>query len=280
MPNLRIITPNDADTATLSGDARLGNPLSNLQDQTRKRTWRSTGLIDQTIRGEWPDVRALSGFALVRSSLSPAATIRLRIWDAPAQSGALLYDSGVVELGSQVKGWGEFLYGTDPWGGVNIFSGWALTFSVIWFALVSGARSFSVLINDSGSPEAYVEASRLFLGNYFEPKKNIGIGLKLSWQESTRQFRTDGATLRSDGFEPYRRWMFQLRYMNEVDRAKFLDLVRFNGMRRDMFMSCFPETGGATERDYSGQVKLARMPGTVHDRLNNWTTDDVVLVES
>lgn len=256
--HIRIITPNAADIATLSVSpaAAATLPVTNLQDQTRTRVWRSTSIAQQVISFNWSSGVSLSAFSLVRHNLSPSATIRLRIWNSENQTGTVLYDSGTVALGTSLP-WGIFVWGVDPWGGGNIFSGWAYSFTTLWFATVIAARSGSLVIDDAGNAEGYIQASRLFLGPYFSPSINAGDGgLKIGWAESSNQQRTDGGSLRTDGILPNRRISFRLAHLPEVERIQLFEIARVVGLRRDFFLSIFPEDGTATERDFAGQMKF------------------------
>lgn len=271
--NVRIITPNDADAATLSASPAAAStlPVTNLQDQTRARLWRSTSAAAQAIYGTWAAAYSLSGFALVRHNLTPNAALRLRIYDGPNQTGTLLYDSGSVAIGTMI-GWGELVWGRDPWGGANIFSGWAYAFTTLWFA-ANYARSFQLDLTDTANPDGYLQAARLFLGQYFEPLKTFNYGISLSWEEASKQQRTDGGTLRTDGFDPFRRWAFSLANMSAGERAQIMEIARKIGVRDDSFLSCWPDVGGAMERDYAGHVKLVQAPKLVHPRFARFDTD-------
>lgn len=279
MANVRILAPNVVDLATLttSPAANASYPVTNLQSPVRSREWRSTGLATQNIFGDIPS-SSINGFAITRHNLSNAATYRLRIWNTIGQAGTLLYDSGTLTLGN-VIGWGEFDYGFDPWGGGNIFTGWDYVQTSRWFTLVASARSFSLVLTDAGNPDGYMAISRMFLGDYFEPLKNMSYGLRLSWQEASQQFRASGGTLRTDGSIPYRRWSFRLEALSEAERADLFTIAEYLNLSEDMFLSCFPESEGAVERDYSGQVKFQRTPEFITDKQDN-TVVDLVFEEA
>lgn len=271
--NVRIITPNDADAATLTASpaAVATLPVTNLQDPTRARLWRSISAVPQTIFGDWADAYSVSGFALVRHNLTPNATLRLKIYDGPGQTGMMLYDSGNTAIGTAI-GWGELVWGRDAWGGSNIFSGWAYAFTTLWFS-ADYARSFSLTITDTANPDGYLQASRLFLGQYFEPLMNFDYGVSLGWEESSKQQRTDGGTLRTDAFDPYRRITFSLSNLGDGERAQLMEIARKVGMRDDLFLSCFPGQGGAKERDYAGQMKAVQVARLSHPRLDRFKTE-------
>ena len=271
--NVRMITVNESDSATLTASPVLVAtlPVENLQDQTRARVARTVGLSEpQYIRGDWPVPKALSAFALVRHNLTDAAVLQLKLWDGHNQTGTLVYDSGDIALGAGIPGWGEFSWGMITWG-ASIFDDWPVAFVTLWFDLVD-AMSFEIQMTDVANTDTYMEASRLFLGKYFEPLKNFNYGVDCHWVEDTEQTVTDGGTIRSDPVTPSRVWQFDLDNLSVGERASLMQFFRKTGKRNDLFVSCFPDVGGERERDYAGQVKVTEMPEMPHNRFGNWRT--------
>lgn len=257
-----MIFPNVADAATLTASpaALAALPVSNLQKQTRGELWRSNATIEnQHILGDLAGYQTVSALALVRHNLTSTASYRLRLYDGAGQSGTTLYDSGTVTLGGSLLGWGSFDWGTDPWGTDNL-EDWPVPYLVAWFDPVL-ALSFDLELDDSANADGYLQAARLVLGNYFEPEKNMSYGLAMSWQEQSRQVRTEGGTLRTDERQAYRRFSFSLDWLTPAERATLLDKLRRAGLRNDLFLSCFPaDTDADRERDYAGLVKLTEAP--------------------
>ena len=104
-------------------------------------------------------------------------------------------------------------------------------------------------------------------------------GFTLNWVEQTTQSRTEGGTLRSDGFEPYRRIKIALNALSASDRPKFTEWARKAGLRLDCFISAFPLDATALERDHSMAAKLVASPDVAGDFLNNFR-GDFILEES
>lgn len=256
--NIRLLTPNLSDdcTLTVSPAAVATLPVTYLQDQTRARMWRSTSTADQTIYGDWATPQTISGMVLSRTNLTTSATLRLRLYSGAAQTGSLLYDSTAITKAGDLS-WG---YRDFP----------------MWFTATASVRSFSLVVSDSSNASGYVQASRLVIGAYFEPTYNISFGISLEWAESSKQERTDGGTLRTDGKLPYRIWRFKFGWLNESERASLLEVVRNIGLREDFYVSVFYTDGGVKERDYAGVVKITSMPKIIHDRVGNFATDLVL----
>lgn len=268
--NLRIISTNEADEAVLtSSDFEGALPVGNLQLQGRARVARTTDDTGaKVIEGEWLNPRVLTACVLYGHNLTSSATWRLQCWSGAGQSGDLTYDSGTVRALRRV-GWGLFRYGLVPWGS-TVFTGWERAFSVLWFA-AAAARSWRLTISDAGNPAGYLQAKRLLMGSYFEPAVNAEYGLELGWREDTTQQRTQASTLRSDAGPQYRRLAGNLSHLDDIERARFMELCRMAGMRREIFVSVFPETGSTQERDYALLGKFTAMPDGAHGNPASWS---------
>lgn len=272
--NIRIITPNDGDAATLTASPAMSGtlPVTNLQDSSRARVARTTSTAAQDIKGTWSVAKVISALALIRHNLTSSSTWRLRLY-SDASWIALVYDSG-NPVAVPPKALGDLEWGVDPLG-ASLFTGWALAFSSMWFTPVT-AGSFILTLTDATNPAGYLEASRLFIGRYLEPSYNMEWGFRLAWNEATTQERTDGGTLRSDGFVPYRRLSFRLADLSLTDRPKFLEWARKDGLRNEIFISAFPEDATALERDHSMAAKLVSSPECAGTRFNNFASEYVV----
>jgi hypothetical protein len=277
--NIRLIAPNAFDAATLTDSPAMVAtlPVGNLQDAARARVARSVGLpATQYVRGDWPASAACSGFALWRHNLTGAATLRLKLWAGLGQSGTLLYDSGLVAIGSIVP-YGELVYGVDTYGG-GVFKDWPLGCVLLWFNAVS-ALSFELAISDPANTAGYLQACRIFLGQYFSPAKNFNYGAKLRWEDDSTQERTDGNSLRTDSRDPYRIVSFDMAELCEAERASLSEILRMSGKSRDLFVAAFPEVGGTKDRDYSFAAKIIQMPDLTGDRPLNYQSE-LVLAEA
>lgn len=272
--NLRIITPNDGDSATLTASPAMSAtlPVTYLQETSRARVARTTSAAAQDIKGTWGEVKVFSALALVRHNLSLAATWRLRLYGDAAWA-TVVYDSGTIGAVAP-KALGDLEWGVNPLG-ESLFTGWALAFSTMWFTALR-AQSFILTLNDTANPAGYLEAARLFIGRYLSPTWNFEWGIKLSWAEDTTQERTDGGTLRSDGFEPYRRMSFKLAYLPGIDRAKFIEWTRKDGRRNDVFISAYPGDATSIERDHAMAAKLIASPEMAHSSVNAFGSEYIV----
>ena len=177
------------------------------------------------------------------------------------------YDSGILtvlaeESGSDIWKWGDFAWGAVPWGGDRTAVEFSPTANLVHWLPVDISTSWSKILF-SGTPANITafDIGRLILGKYIQPTYNLSLGHSLTWVEKTKQFRTEAGTLRSDITIPNRRFEFNTGTLTEEDRDLVQGSLRTVGMRRDMFLSMFPEDLEATRKiDYSGIVKLVKIP--------------------
>lgn len=280
MPNsVRLVIPNYADNAVLTASPAMVAtlPVESLQDDGRVITGRSVGLpAPQYIRGEWAEVKTFSSFQLIRHNISGAGTLRFKAWSGSGRTGTLVYDSGVVTLGTIIP-YGEYTYGVDVYG-ATLYQNWPVSLVMLWFASVS-ALSFELQISDPINTDGFVEASRLSIGPYISPVRNFTFGHKLRWEDESTQERSEGGSLRTDTKEPFRVFRFTLDMLTESERASFSEFLRVVGKTRTLFLAMFPEDGGTKDRDYSALVKIIEMPDLEGDRAYNFR-NELVLAEA
>jgi hypothetical protein len=265
--NIRILVENKIDSVTLSDSPTMVSTLSveNLQNSLRAKVARTTGIADQSILGDWSAPVSISGAAIWRTNLSDEGTWRLRLYDGAGQTGSVVYDSGVIDAAEKIT-LGDLNWGIDPLG-ATVYTEWDKISATLWFEAVS-ALSFELTLSDAGNSDGYMEVSGLYMGVAASPTFNAVNGLALKWQDDTKQERTDGGSLRSDAVEPYRVIQFNLDTLVESERAIFIEMMRSTGLRKDIFVSCFPGAGGKQERDYSFACKLSGQSSSTYATFN------------
>lgn len=270
---MRLITVNDADTAVITATpaAVSSMPATNLQSATRSKS-RYTTLTNQQIKLTWSSARVLSAVALLRHNLSSQSVWRAQIYSDAAATN-LVYDS-LDQAASPGKALGDLVWGIDVLG-ASLFTDWAYAFSTLWFAPVAG-QALVITLNDSTNPDGFLQAARLFVGAYIEPMNNPSYGLQLAWNEATRQRRTDGGSLRSDPAEPYRTLTIDLEWLDDGDRARLLEVGRRIGRRKDIFVSIYPDAGGAIERDNTMQCKFVNSVNTTRVNAVRYSTQFIL----
>lgn len=252
--NIIFISRNHFDDATVSATpspvATL--PVDNLQNVNRSAIMRTSSTAVQDVFFSLDDVRIFSGLAITRHNIPVTATIRFRLWDAANQTGNLVYDSGEIQA-TEVLNWGDFVWGGSNWG-ETVFSEWASYFTQIFFDAVL-AMSGQITITNT-SPMVY-DIGRVYAGQTIQTEYNCDWGLNFSWNENTTQTQTDGGTIRSDiNGEPYRTLSFSYSHLSQADRSLLSEFRRDTGLRKDFFISTFPERTGQIKTDYAMACKF------------------------
>ncbi len=271
MPNLRIISTNDADAAVLTSSAFLASlPVENLQVEGRARVARTVNATgDKVINGNWSVAKIASAIVLYGCNFSSAATLRVQLWDGENQTGSVVHDSGVNPALDAI-GWGEFGWGLSSWG-ATAFEDWASAFSVLWFPQVYSARSFRITINDASNAAGFIQIKRLLIGAYFEPFVNFEYGLSATWVDNSVQTRTMGRSINTDKRAQFRSLSGNLSGLNASERAAFFEITRVVGLSTELFVSGYPEAGGAMERDHALLCKFDQIPPVIATSYNRYS---------
>ena len=257
-----LCAKNAIDDATMSAspEMRASLPPSNLQLPARGRVARSVDASSaQDIKFTWNGAGYyLSFLMLSRINLEPGSEWRVLLYSTVDWTGAAVYDSGTVTAvdGSTL---GDLDFGVEPLGG-GVFDAllgqqWAL----IYFTRIQ-ALSGIVRITNTDNSYGYLEASRLFAGDYLELLINPGT-IDFGWEEDTAQSRSAGGSLRSDGKINYRALEVEVQFIDATQRADLADQLRYAGRRKDIFIAAFPDETGEIARDYTMLAKfVGRLP--------------------
>ena len=263
---MRIVAENYADKSTLTSDI-AGSNVENLKYYARSSTFNTTAFDDslpsQTIFMELNESKAASSIILGRHDFPVGLEFRIYLYSDDAFT-TLIHDSGLLtinadEAGSDVIEWADFLWGTIVWAQDNLSEEFALKPNyVYWLDTIHVIQSMKIEIF---VPAQDVEIGRLIVGQYIEPTYNISYGHTIEWTENTKQYRKGGNTLRSTVTAPSRKLTFSLKTINETDRIAIQKAFRHTGLRKDLFISLFPDDVDANKTSlYSGIVKLTKIP--------------------
>lgn len=245
MANLRIIYKNlfdDYDTLTqLVGSTAGGFPLTNLIDDTKSKTWRSTDLLSPKIKVTWASAQTLSAVAMAFTNLIAGSTFQITLYDATT-GGTLLLDTGAVDvdysydapIGFGSIGSASFAYG----GGANVAA---------FFASTTGVRRMEIEFNSAGNPDGYIELSRIIAGAYWEPEDNASYGAKIDFVDSTIGQRTSAGGLITDRGTIHRELSFSLDAMSSTDKASLNNIFRSIGKSQPLFISLTPGTSNTED---------------------------------
>ena len=271
--NARFIMDNAVDdtyTVVTDGNANIlaSLPASNIQLSQHTKVVRTSNTSDMVLLINWGgESERISGVGMMRHNLSATATWRVQLYDGQNQTGSVVYDSTAVTA-IPTNNVGDENWGSNPTT-TSVFQYWENSdkFSEIFFTQVT-ALSAKITLSDAGNVDGYLQAGRLFMGVAATPSINVGLGASSGWQEATKQFRTEGGTLRSDSKPRYRAFSLTMNDLTHGERSGFSEMVRHVGMRKDWFVDVFPDEGGGQERDYTMACKFSVMP-----KFNLWSQD-------
>ena len=259
--NVRIIHDNLIDRASNLASTpacATAMPISNVQLARRGAAARIVAATTWAITGEISGTA--SALCLVGHNLTGAATVRLRLYSDFAKTTEV-YDSTALAVGTALPwGTGGLQWGVTPWGASStILDGTPAYFSH-WFADETTAVAFQIDIADATNTDGYLQIGRIYLGDYWEPSVNVTYGMGMQWREASKQHRTDGGSLRTEGYYPYRSYSASFDALTDTDREEWNEITRKLGTRLDFLVSFAPEAGGKLERDYMAACKFTSTP--------------------
>jgi hypothetical protein len=252
MSNLRIIHKNlfdGYDTLLMSvGGSASGFPLTNLLDDTKAKTWRSTNLSSPKIKITWSNAKVISGVALAFTNLIAGSTFKITLYDDPV-AGSLLFNTGALTV--------DFGYdppvGFDSIGSNSFAYGGAANVSA-FFENVSDVQRLEIEFTSPGNPDGYIEVSRIIAGLAWEPNDNADYGASTGYIDSTTGVRTSSGDLITDRGTITRFMEFSMQAMDEQDKAALNNLFRSIGKSQPLFICLVPGSGSITEEQLSQQI--------------------------
>ena len=271
--NLRMLIDNEFDSADLSlgtGSAIPTLPLEHMQRYSNSRSFGSTDVNQVVINGNLTHLAVLNGFVAYRHNLSNAAQWRLELFDNINQSGKKVFDSGLINA-LPTKTLADLNFYVDKLVS-SIADDWHIRYSQMWFESVM-AQSFRLTIEDPEQETELVEINRCYLGQAFQPEINFDWGYSHAWESSGQHRRSAGGSIHTHESELYRRIKYRLSWVSPVERPKLSYGIRAAGLRRDIFISLFPNAGGQTELEYAMACKFTSLPPITSDFINNNSVD-------
>lgn len=251
MSNLRIIYNNLVDQysalGVVTGVTATGFLISNITDDSKSKTWRSTNLSSPRISVTWPSVQTISCVALAFTNLIQGSTFQVYLYSA-ASGGTLLYNSGAISVGYGYSipagfssiGSASFAYG----GGANLST---------FFTAVPNVIRMEIEFTSASNPDNYIEISRVIAGSYITTERDVSEGASVGFIDSTTAKRTSSGNYITDRGTISRAVDLPLNAFNSSDKAILNNLFRYTGRSKPMFVSFFP-TGTIGEAQLSTHI--------------------------
>lgn len=251
MSNLAIGYINLADSATLTADPIAGSltPVTYLQNDSRGDLFKATASGTQAIKGTWGGTAYTIGCVhLDRTNLADGDTWRIQYYSDAAWT-TQVYDSGTIAP-----------FATD------LYDAWGYSNADKFTTVTASVKSFKITIVSA----AIFQAARLFVGNYVTAAYNPKYGASVGWETSSKQERRDGGSLGANVKAQWRSMSFDMFATTEAERAQWLEIGRYAGITKTVWISVFPSLATTQERDYSMIGKFEQSPATKWSDVNQY----------
>jgi hypothetical protein len=251
MANLKLLTDNVADAATLSGGSWQATlPLPNLQQPALARVARSNSAAEANTfididLGATPAVVRCLGF--VRHNLSQDATVTITAGTFPGASDK--YVAGLAAW-PRVYSYADLAYGHPNWWNGRVGAAEAAQYPMK-FIHDTGvnllARYWRIQISDVSNAAGYVQMARLFMGALWSTAVNYSPGASLGWQPNTREERSLAGALYFDEKPSMRVFDFSVDGLTDAEAyGRILDLQRTHGISGELLV--IPDSDDGTRR--------------------------------
>lgn len=272
--NVRMLMVNDADTATIVqsiGSEVATLPLSNVQNPSNARTFRSVDFAQVQLVMTWQEPVLMSGVVLNRINVSTTGTWRVELFSDIAMT-VLLKDSLVMQAVEQ-KSLGEIDWLIDPL--VSAVVEMKIRACNYWFDDVA-VQAVRITVVDADNEYGFVDIGRIYAGRALQPSVNFSYGHKAGWISQTQKKRTAGGSVYAKKKARPRKLSFSLKYLNEMDRPHFYNAIQRIGDDTAWYISMFPGLGGQKEDNYAMACMFENLPEFDAAFYNNYKTDFTV----
>lgn len=258
----RFILNNFIDLATLglnSGTSVVNNfSLDNVKLLPKSSIVRFTNSSFASFYGKLNEAKTINSFCICGHNFIEGTTLILRLYDNTTRTFPYVHQE-IVVLNSETA--------HDNTTYMNNLA--------IWLNPIEGILSFDLTIVSS-IPQ-YYEIYRLFMGNYIQTE--VGASLNNIWylSDTSKQFRTEGGTLRTEKSGLNKHIEFDLSTIREIERSELQYNLALVGKRKEFFISVFSNSCDyQLEKDYSAVVKMSRIPSYSEYAYNIYNSKIVV----
>jgi|GEM_PF-3498856 len=232
----------DSETLNFNTDPLSSMPAENMQSSDADLITRipaSSASITFSLAGL---AQVASGFAIAGHNLPYVdGTVRVRLYEDANQTGTVNVDSQDLPVATKIT-LGAFRAGVHRVGQTYDESVDLPRIVRYWFDEPVAYRSGQIDITAPGATE--IDIGRLFLGLAFVPNWNFSWGRKFQLIDPSEHTRTEAGGSKTEKRRAYRRFEFNLDWLDEADRERlYIELSR-NGKAQDMLVSLDPDRPG------------------------------------
>lgn len=262
MANAILAYGNTIDGATLSGGSwEASLPLTNLQDRRLGKMARSSSqaAVHTTFDIDLQSTRLMRVFALVGHNCTVAATRRFQ-FSTVADFSSVVLDTGWVDVWPEV-----YPFGTLPWGHPSFWTGRyseediaGYNASMVYiFDQSTNARYVRVEISDEANAAGYVQIARAFIGDGWQPTRNMQYGASMAWLDRTLIQEARSGAEYFDAPPKARLARFDLPAMEEDEAmSSAFEIQRIAGTSAEVFFIWDPDdTVHALRRQFLGRLR-------------------------
>ncbi|MCF8098511.1 MAG: hypothetical protein K9K65_11770 [Desulfarculaceae bacterium] len=223
----------DAILSTVPGDnEQSGWPVENLQNTIHAEAWKTNGTGNVTLRADLGQAQAINAIGLAYFNLLPTTVVTFRAYSDAFTTETYSEELQVV---GPIVGWLEGNWLEGGWMGYPDESDPLLyprVTSLLPLAQQVGAR-YIALEFANGDDEFYL--GRVFVGNIFEPSRNVVYGFKLEIIDSSEEDESLGGVVFSDENEMYRQFTLPFKYITRAEAigGGFWNFAHYVGKRKD-----------------------------------------------
>lgn len=258
--------PSD-DKPFISYTSEAGNMLAKHLQKPYK-SWRSTSLNDQIFVIDLNGLQNIGVFCLYGHNLFFTAFFTIELY-LNSELTNLVY-STTINAYTPLYGIGEGLLGITPLGGYSEQLGDKLPLSIVW--IEKTVASFAkITISDPENPAGYMQASRLVLGDYWQPNFNFTPGYASVIASSSEQITTaDGGTFANRKAQQ-RKSTVSFKNLLPNEETEMFKLVTYVDKNKHVLVSAYPLEGTSIEQLHNILGFLVDWEPMNHENVNQRT---------
>lgn len=261
--NLLLAWPNRIPDATLSGGSWSSTAvLNNLKTRFSYEVARTTNtdIANTQFDTALDKVRTIKCIALLRHNCTIGAKYRIRLSNTAGNFSSPLYDSGLVDVWSTFYPFGVQDWGDEGWWGgkpsAEDIEGYpSILLNVLDVAI--DARYIRLEIQDTGNPDGYVEASRLWVSGQWQPRINMTYGMSLGWEDTSKIEEALDGTEYFDERTKTRSFIANLDWLSSAEgHATYLEMQRQLGVTKELLVvPDYSDVENIIRRSFVGRFK-------------------------